>query len=92
MHSIIGDGELGNAALQAEYFEIIHRTEDGKSITVGIPEVGIIHQVLERLEQCFGLIPPALLLERVFQLTDEVLEANRVLLTLGETAVGGLIK
>ena len=92
MHAIVSDRQLRYAALQTEHLEIVLGAEHGQSVAVEVPEVDIIDQRIERLEQRFGLIAAALLFEGVFQLSHQVLEADGVLLALGKAAMGGLVQ
>src|SRR5690606_17652349 len=92
MHAVVGHRKLRHSTLQSEELEVTGATEDGQPVKVMVPELGIIEQFLKGAEQGFGVLCPALLLERLFQLANQVPEADRVLLTFREAAVSGLIK
>jgi hypothetical protein len=57
-----------------------------------IPEVVVVDQRVERFEQRWCLFGVPLLLECVFQLSDQVLEADRVLLAFRKAAMSRLVQ
>ena len=84
MHARIGHRHFRHATLQAIDLEIVLGSEGCEAIEVVVPEVVVVDQCMERLEQAACLFGMALLLEGFFQLLDQLLEADRVLLAFGK--------
>ncbi len=91
VHARVSDRHLWHAALQTIDLEIVLCGERRQTIEAVVPEVAVIDQGIEWLEQGGRLVRVALSLEGVFQLLDQMLEADRILLAFREAAMSGLI-
>ena len=86
------DGQFFHRALQPIDAEHVRGTQHGQALGAVVPELGIVRQRVERCQQRGDVAVRVLLLQRGFQLLDQVAKAYRVLLPVGKLPVGRLVQ